>query len=320
MNQSVSGSDRFTSIIILNYNGLSLNREAFLDAIRCALDVNLPSKEVILVDNCSTDGSLDYVANHFSSMLKIVALKKNLGHAGGMNAGARASSSDATYLVFVNNDVKYDPAVISSLVKFLDENPRVAACSCLEVFPHRDKNFCGSHYDLGLFNVAPREGCDPFLVTTVENLIVVRKEVFAMLGGFDECLLNVFDEQEFCLRIWMSGYSVACYPGVSFIHSHTLPVKETPNRWALDLKNKYLTILKLYSIRGILGQLSVRILRDLYRSITNDTWRKNGMYFRIIRLLIEIIASPCYIESRRRFSSVKKYDEKDLYRLGIIKS
>lgn len=321
MVESLNAPRPVVSIIILNHNGFSQNREAFLKAINSALEADMPSKvkEVILVDNGSSDGGLEYVKAHFSGRLKIVSLNSNLGHAAGMNAGVRACSENSAYLVLANNDVLYGVNTISSLVDYLDNNQDVAVCGCLEVFPWRRVNFCGSYFDLELFNVAPRCGSEPFPITTVENLIVVRREVFVELRGFDEGLLNVFDEQEFCLRVWMSGRRVVCHPEVSFVHNHVLPIKETPARWALDLKNKYITILKLYSMRGVMSQLGPRIVKDLYKSLADKKWRENDMFIRIVRVLIELFLSPSYFKTRTVFSIVRKYNEIDLCRLGIIK-
>jgi GT2 family glycosyltransferase len=308
------------SIVILNHDGLALNRKTFLESIRCALNSDVEDKEVILVDNNSNDGSVAVVREMFPETLKIISLKENRGHAGGMNRGSKEGHPNAGYLVFVNNDVLYGRHVIRIILEFMEKNPLVAACGCLEEIPGRPKNFCGSNYDSKLYNVEPNCGKEPCPVTTVENFMVVRKEPFDRLGGFDELLYNVFDEQEFCLRLWMCGYTVVCLPSVSFVHNHVLPIKENPSRWALDLRNKYIAMVKLYSSRGIISQLGARVIKDLYKSLRDENWRKSGMSLRIIKSLLDLIMhADLIVKGRRGLLLLKRYDENDLAGRGVIK-
>jgi Predicted glycosyltransferases len=314
----MSKNDPLISIIILNHNGLAQKKQTLVESLKCALSTQYSNKEIIFVDNGSTDGSVEFVKQNFPREIKIVALQKNFGHAAGMNAGVKACSKLSKYLVFVNNDVVYSPNTLSALVNYLERDNSISVLSCTEVFPNRDVNYCGSFFDVMLFNVPPV--CSSLCyVTTVENFMIVRKGTFESVGGFDENLLNVFDEQEFCLRIWMCGYKVACVPTHFFLHKHTFPNKETPVRWALDLKNKYLSILKLYSKKGILKYLTLRVLFDLYKSIAKTNWRRNAMFFRIIKVWLEILRNPCFLKQRRMFSKIKKIDEGKLYTLGILK-
>ncbi|MEM3795599.1 MAG: glycosyltransferase, partial [Thermoprotei archaeon] len=292
----------------------------FLKSLECAINSEELNKEVILVDNGSTDGSLEFVSQRFGPKLKLVGLGENRGHAAGMNAGAAACSSDVEFLVFANNDVTYPAKLVSAIVEYMDRNPRIGVAGCMEIIPGRPTNFCGSCYDLRLYNVAPKCGGQPCLVTTVENLITVRGDVFRSLGGFDSELTNVFDEQELCIRVWMSGYQVVCIPNLSFVHVHTYPNKDTPARWILDLRNKYIAMLKLYSLNTLPTLLFPRIVKDLYKALSDKDWRENNMFYHILVHLLKLVRLlPVIVEFRLRYSSLKKYSEKYLFKIGVFR-
>src|SRR5438876_955580 len=94
------------SVIIVNWNGLRYLPECF-----AALLPQLPPHaEVVLVDNGSTDGSLAWTRKTYPS-IKIVALRENLGFAGGNNAGLRAARG--ALLLLLNNEVFVEPGFVA---------------------------------------------------------------------------------------------------------------------------------------------------------------------------------------------------------------
>ena len=108
------------SIIIPHWNGIEILSEC-LDSLT---QTEYSDKEIIVVDNASTDGSPDWVNINYPSV-KLIENDQNYGYAGGCNRGADAATGD--YLIFLNNDTIQDPKWIDPLVDFLDLNPDVAA-------------------------------------------------------------------------------------------------------------------------------------------------------------------------------------------------
>ncbi len=112
------------SIITLNFNGL-----VFLEPCLSSLEqLNYPHGmfEVILVDNASTDQSVDFVRKQFS-WVKIIQNESNLGFAAGNNVGIRESKGD--YIALLNNDTKVEKDWLIELVKVCLEDPAVGACT-----------------------------------------------------------------------------------------------------------------------------------------------------------------------------------------------
>jgi len=121
------------SVVIPNWNGRDL-LERYLPALEAALDGN-PANEILVVDNGSTDGSVEFLRSRFPRV-KTLALDRNLGFGGGSNAGFRAAANDI--VVLLNNDMRVEPDFLAPLVAgFTDE--KVFAVSCQIFFSDPDR-------------------------------------------------------------------------------------------------------------------------------------------------------------------------------------
>jgi GT2 family glycosyltransferase len=106
----------FVSIITVNFNGIFFLKTLF-DSI-AGLDYPQEKLQVIMVDNGSTDGSVSYVKNSYP-LVEILEINKNLGFAGGNNAGAKAAKGD--YIAFINNDCAVEKGWLLNLINVLKE-------------------------------------------------------------------------------------------------------------------------------------------------------------------------------------------------------
>ena len=100
------------SVLVLNWNG----KEYLADCLSSLEKLDYPADrhEVVLVDNCSTDGSIDYVRARFPD-LRIVAHARNHRFSRGTNLAAQ--QSDAAYVAFLNPDTVVEPAWLTELVR-----------------------------------------------------------------------------------------------------------------------------------------------------------------------------------------------------------
>jgi len=108
-------------VVLLNHNGKN-HLEYCLPSL---LATEYPNYCILLVDNGSTDGSVEYTREHFPQVT-VVQNQENLGWAGGNNVGIRyALERDADYIVLQNNDTKVDPRWLSGAVQVCEDDPRI---------------------------------------------------------------------------------------------------------------------------------------------------------------------------------------------------
>ena len=105
------------SVIILNWNGRHLLEEC-LSSIGSQ---TFRDFETILVDNGSTDGSVDWVKEPWAESVSLVALPSNLGFAGGNNAGIRLARG--RYVILLNNDTAVDPGWLAAMDNAVRRHP-----------------------------------------------------------------------------------------------------------------------------------------------------------------------------------------------------
>jgi len=122
------------SIVVLNWEGKHLLEE-FLPSVVAAVKQDGRDHEILVVDNGSTDGSVDFLKIRYPS-IRVVPLPRNLRYTGGNNAGIKAALNDI--VIFLNNDMQVDPEFIKPLLEgFAQEE--VFSVSCQVFFQDRER-------------------------------------------------------------------------------------------------------------------------------------------------------------------------------------
>ena len=111
------------SVVIVNYNVKYFLEQCLRSACKAAC--NIPSCEIIVVDNASTDGSVEYLSERFPNVT-IIASKENLGFARGNNLAIRQSKGE--YVLLLNPDTIVAENTFADFVAFMDSNPDAGAC------------------------------------------------------------------------------------------------------------------------------------------------------------------------------------------------
>jgi GT2 family glycosyltransferase len=196
------------SIIVTTWNGRQ-HLEGCLSAVAAQQGVDA---ETILVDNASSDGSSEFVRDRFP-WVRVIALDRNRGFAGGNNAGSREARGN--YLAFLNNDTVADPGWLRALRLGIDEAAGFMLASSRIVYMH-DPGVIDSAGD-GLLrwggafkrhhgqpaDDAPESG-EVFGVCGAACL--VSKAVFQELGGFDEDFFASHEDVDLSYRARLLGY------------------------------------------------------------------------------------------------------------------
>jgi GT2 family glycosyltransferase len=196
------------SVVIVTWNG-----RRFLEPCLAALAAQEGVRaETILVDNASTDGTIEFVREAFP-WVRVVALEKNVGFTGGNNAGARAARG--RLLAFLNNDTVPDGRWLSTLQRGLDEAAGFALAASRIVYMH-DPGVIDSAGDGmlrwggafkrhhgGRVEDAPDSG---EVFGACGAAFLIPKAVFDELGGFDEDFFASHEDVDLSYRARLRGY------------------------------------------------------------------------------------------------------------------
>lgn len=196
--------------------------------------------EVIVVDNASTDGSPEFVAEKFPDV-RLIRLDRNIGFGAGVNRAA--AEATGTYLLLLNPDAEATPKAIERLVEFLDEHITCGAAagrllSMTEEWQRgfnvrRLPTFGAVAADLLLLRqiwpgnpISRRaEGADidDSASHAVEQpaavCLMVRRRAFDEVGGMDEQFYPVwFEDADLCRRLLEAGWTIFFVPRANFRH------------------------------------------------------------------------------------------------------
>lgn len=259
------------TVIVLNWNGRELLPDCF-DAL-LALDYPAERLTLMLVDNGSTDESIALMRDQYPQV-KLVSNARNLGFAGGNNAGARAATTD--YIAFLNNDAHVDPDWLIKLVEAVQSDPAVvcagsrlmnAAGERVE-FGGSSINFYGYGYQEGFDrgNVSAYTGTRP-VIFACGGALLIRREVFLECGAFDEDYFANYEDVDLGWRLWVLGYKVL-YVGASVVlHKHHGTQRHVPDasRRALLERNALLSLIKNYDDENLARVWPAALLLALKR-------------------------------------------------------
>ena len=225
------------SIIIPNYNGGDLLYNCINSIYK---NISIKDFEIIVVDNGSTDNSINRVKSNFQNV-EIISSNSNLGYSGGCNLGATHASGK--YLLFLNNDTEHSNEWIEKLVHFLDSNSKIAAVQPKILNIHNKK----------LFDYAGGAGgfidkfCFPFaqgrIFHTLEEdhnqynnpsrifwasgaAFMIRSNIFKTLKGFDKIYFAYMEEIDLCWRAQAMGYKIYSVPNSFVYHYGKQTIKE----------------------------------------------------------------------------------------------
>ena len=206
------------TIIIPNYNGL-----AFMEPCMKALDhQNFKDFSVLVVDNGSTDGSVEWLKEHG---IPAVFLKTNTGFSGAVNVGIKKAATP--YVILLNNVTKADPDYVGELVRAMEASPKIFSVSSRMIqMYHPDLmddagdmySVLGWAYQRGVGQ--PLERYDkPFKIfSACAGAAIYRRQVFEEIGYFDEMHFAYLEDIDVGYRAKLYGYDNVYCPTARIFH------------------------------------------------------------------------------------------------------
>jgi len=225
------------SIVTVGMNHLSYLK-TLLSSLFCSNNSNI-SFEMIYIDNCSTDGSVDFIKKNYPEVI-VIENQTPMGFGENNNKGVFASKGE--YIAIINPDIEILDGAIEKLYTFsqkLNEDaiivPQLLNPDGTLQYSARSfitlKTLLNRIYTRGDDKVSNKsvgsylkKDMDTSKTQNIEWAIgaafFMRKSLYARLNGFDTDYFLYMEDEDMCLRSWKNGYSVIYYPSAQMIHNH----------------------------------------------------------------------------------------------------
>jgi len=212
-------------IVILNWN----LKDDTAECVASVLDSGYPNFRVLVVDNASADGSVDYLRRSFPT-IEIIANPTNLGFAAGNNVGIRhALSAQADYVLLLNNDTTVDEAMLSELVACAEADPAIGIVAPMVLyyqernriwrFGERVHRWLPVPVSVGRNQIDRGQFAGPVKVDYVAFCaVLIKRMVLETVGLLDERFFFSYEDADFCRRARNAGYRVVGQPGARVWH------------------------------------------------------------------------------------------------------
>jgi N-acetylglucosaminyl-diphospho-decaprenol L-rhamnosyltransferase len=276
------------SISIVSWNTCGLLDKCLESVYRSTRGVDF---EVIVVDNSSSDGSVDMVRKKYPDV-HVITNTDNVGFAVANNQAIKESNGD--YFLLLNPDTVCHDGAIAGLVRFLDENAKAGAVGPLvlnqdetlqyswakfptvwiEVSGQQDRRITGMQSvpltpaevrDLGPFGVDWVCGC----------CMMVRRSAIDQIGCMDESLFMYCEEMDWCLRLQKTGWQVYVDPGCEIVHIGGQSSSQTSRACYAHLMRSKIAFARKHNgwCSGILLSIGLG-MRSLAKMVKNN-YKKN---------------------------------------------
>lgn len=299
------------SAIVLLWNGA-----AYLErCVNSLLAQTQPDLEIILVDNASADGTAALARDRYPA-LTLVENEKNLGFAGGMNAGIRASL--APFVVLINQDSELDQTCLAEQLRTFQEDARIGAVGAKLLYADRlvlqhAGGFLryplalGHHYGYGEIDRGQHDARTDVEYVTGATM-ALRRSALDEVGLLDERFWpGYFEEVDLCLRLRQAGWRVVFQPNAVAVHTESASLGRNSDRYyAAYHRGRLRFVLKhwtddewkafvaaeaeRYPTLGLERERAV--LTGVYRELAAEVLRGRPSVFPTYRRLLALEPSP----------------------------
>lgn len=208
------------TIVIPNYNG-----KHFMEPCLASLkEQTCQDYKVLVVDNASTDGSLEYMKEHYPE-IEVIALDKNYGFSKAVNVGIQHSTTP--YVILLNNDTTVDPHYVEEMIKAIERSPKIFSVSSkmIQMYHPELIDSAGDLYTLLGWGVCRGTGRPVSNYTEADEIFtacagaaIYRRSAFSKIGYFDENHFAYLEDIDVGYRAKIYGYKNTYCPTALVYH------------------------------------------------------------------------------------------------------
>lgn len=307
------------SIIILNYNTAAFTKECLNSIIKFRGEANT---EIIVVDNNSSERSIENLENEFDSV-QFYFRDKNDGFAGGCNFGAKKANGD--YLLFLNPDVVLIDNSVFKLKNYLENNTECGITSGVMMNEKNEaiyfyNNFPSFKWELNQFS---NNGYKKMISELLNKKEIAEEKVFEVdwfhgaflmmtkinfnaLNGFDERYFMYYEDSDICYRMKkILNKTIVCLPEVKVFHRTQSSISNESNDnifvfhihrgKIIFLRNYTLFNRSLLHLTGMMYVVSRILILPFWKKYKNN---KKDKYIQLLKVL-KLYISRSYVNSSK---------------------
>jgi len=289
------------TIVLLNYN----RAEDSIECIRSINENDYPNYIILLIDNCSTDNSVEIFGKQLKDV-EIIKTEKNLGYTGGVNFGLKmAQEKQSDYILLINNDTLVEKTFLTEMVSAIEKDQKAAvACGTILCEHNRKEIWYAGGKIVKWRGLAIHKGkntnfnfdaskCPVYTSFVTGCMMLIRTKYLLEIGLEDERFFMYLDDIELSARIQRKGFKLLYVPSAVIYHK-VFEKGKSP-------------FMLYYSVRNRLLLISV-MLSGSMKLIAN-------IYF----LTVITIKMISWKFINRRFYQAAKYGLEDYFRKNFFK-
>ena len=255
------------SIVILNWNG----RKRLEKCLRSIDKISFSSKEIVVVNNGSTDDSKEFLKKKYPHV-RVVELKKNVGYAMGKNIGVK--NAKGKYILALDNDTTVTPHFVEPLVEIMEKDKSIGIVQPqIRSMIYKDlldsvgsfMTWNGILYHFGYMKSIKKDIYKkPLYAYSIKGAcFMIAKKDYIKLGGLDKMFLSYVEETDLCHRMWLYGKKVMYEPKSYIYHwggGDTKIMTTSEDNLFRSFRNRYYSYIKNFSSISLLTLLPVHFL------------------------------------------------------------
>ncbi|MFD0765033.1 glycosyltransferase family 2 protein [Mucilaginibacter lutimaris] len=313
------------AVVILNWNGIKYLR----DFLPFVLASTWPNLDIVVGDNGSTDGSLEFLRGAYPGIC-IIENKENFGFTGGYNRVL--AQVEADYYILLNSDVEVQPGWIEPVIALMETDARIAAAAPKIMSYAQKDHFEHAGAAGGFIDKFGYPFCRGRIFYEIEEdkgqydqpgeifwasgaAMFIKKKNWDEAGGFDESFFAHMEEIDLCWRLKNMGYKVMYCPQSVIYHvgGGTLNA-ENPFKTYLNFRNNLLLLKNNLPFWRALWTISIRFWMDLLALVRflmegkrKDAWAISRAHQNFVRRLFQSKVKSDVIKKYHKQISNEKY-------------
>lgn len=319
------------SAVVLNWNGY----QVLDNCLRSLYNQTYRPLEIIVVDNASTDGSVDFLRGKFRD-IHLIINERNLGFGAGNNIGIRASQGK--YIMILNNDTRLDPKCVEELKRSIEKDVRYGACASkilLESKPNIIDGVgivvCpdGLSFGRGRLENEGRYDSEEEIFFASDCACLYRREMLEDIGLYDEDFFAYADETDMGWRAQLAGWKCIYSPKAIVYHLHSVSSGGRVSSFKAFLveRNRIWVALKNFPLSLIIsGQLYTlwRYVFQAYGALRGKgaagRFTSDFSKAELVKILLKAYLSACkqvplMLKKRKIIQQKKRISNREVYRL-----